>query len=43
MMIKGMKCWCLVGSFKILYAPCYVSYEEKGLESAAGKTGHGIK
>jgi hypothetical protein len=41
-MIKRVKYWCLVGFF-IIYTPCYVSSDEKGIESAAGKTGQDIK
>jgi hypothetical protein len=42
-MIKRVKYWCLVGFSLIIYTPCYVSSDEKGIESAAGKTGQDIK
>jgi hypothetical protein len=42
-MIKRVKYWCLVGFIWIIYTPCYVSSDEKGIESAAGKTGQDIK
>jgi hypothetical protein len=38
-MIKRVKYWCLVGFFFGLYTPYYVGNDEKGIESAAGKTG----
>jgi hypothetical protein len=45
MMIKRVSYWCLVSFFIIIiiYTPCYVSSDEKGIESAAGKTGQDIK
>jgi hypothetical protein len=43
-MIKRVKYWCLVGFFIIIInTPCYVSSDEKGIESVAGKTGQDIK
>jgi hypothetical protein len=42
-MIKRVKCWCLVGFFG-LYTHCVtLSIDEKGIESAAGKTVQDIK
>jgi hypothetical protein len=41
-MIKKVKYWLLV-FFLIIYTPCYISSDEKGIESAAGKTGQDIK
>jgi hypothetical protein len=42
MMIKRVKYWYLVVFF-IIYTPCYVGSDEKGINSAAGKTGQDIK
>jgi hypothetical protein len=44
-MIKRVKYWCLVVFFffLIIYTPRYVSSDEKGIESAAGKTGQDVK
>jgi hypothetical protein len=42
-MIKRVKYRCLVAFFFIIYTPCYASSDEKGIESAAGKTGQDIK
>jgi hypothetical protein len=37
-MIKKVKYWHLVFFF-IIYSPCYVNSDEKGIESAARTTG----
>jgi hypothetical protein len=37
MMIKRVKCWCL--ALYITHIPYYRNINEKGIESAAGKTG----
>jgi hypothetical protein len=42
-MIKRVKYWRLVVFFFIIYTPCYVSSDEKGIENAAGKTVQDIK
>jgi hypothetical protein len=42
-MIKRVKYWYLVFFIIIIYTPHYVSSDEKGIESAAGKTGQDIK
>jgi hypothetical protein len=42
MIIKRVKYWCLVG-FLIVYTPCYISNDKKGIASAAEKTGQDIK
>jgi hypothetical protein len=34
---------CCFFFFKIIYTPCYVSSDEKGIGSVAGKTGEDIK
>jgi hypothetical protein len=43
MIIKIVKYWCILVLFGVIYAPRYVSKNEKGIESAAGKTGQDIK
>jgi hypothetical protein len=43
MIIKGVSCWCLVGLFQIIDAPCYVSSDENGTESAAWNIGQDVK
>jgi hypothetical protein len=44
MMIKRVKYQCLVAFFFwIIYTPRYISSDEKGIESVAGKTGQDIK
>jgi hypothetical protein len=38
-MIKSMKCFFCYCFGGIMYKPCYVSCDEKGIEGVAGKTG----
>jgi hypothetical protein len=42
-MIKRVKCLCLVVFRVYIATPYYASNDEKGIESVAGKTGQGIE
>ena len=37
-MSKRVKYWCLIGFLDYIYVPCYMCNDEKGIESAVGKT-----